>query len=100
MQMTDGQYQLYVDDFKAHFEERAKDGHPLKSDGKCQARLRDWLQREREGHNKNMNAGGETANRPHSNRSDAFSQTSEPRLTREQQLEKNKQAMIEAGLQA
>lgn len=100
MQMTDGQYQLYVDDFKAHFEERAKDGHPLKSDGKCQAKLRDWLQREREGHNKNMNAGGETANRPHSNRSDAFSQTNEPRLTREQQLEKNKQAMIEAGLPA
>lgn len=100
MQMTDGQYQLYVDDFKAHFEERAKDGHPLKSDGKCQARLRDWLQREREGHNKNMNAGGETANRPHSNRSDAFSQTNEPRLTRQQQIEKNRQAMIEAGLQA
>lgn len=100
MQMTDGQYQLYVDEFKAHFEERAKDGHPLKSDGKCQARLRDWLQREREDHNKKMNAGGETANRPHSNRSDAFSQSSEPRLTREQQLEKNKQAMIEAGLQA
>ena len=100
MQMTDGQYQLYVDDFKAHFEERAKDGHPLKSDGKCQARLRDWLQREREDHNKKMNAGGETANRPHSNRSDAFSQTNEPRLTREQQLEKNKQAMIEAGLPA
>lgn len=99
-QMTDGQYQLYVDDFKAHFEERAKDGHPLKSDGKCQARLRDWLQREREDHNKKMNAGGETANRPHSNRSDAFSQTNEPRLTRQQQLEKNKQAMIEAGLQA
>lgn len=100
MKMTDGQYQLYVDDFKAHFEERAKEGYPLKSDGKCQARLRDWLQREREDHNKKMNAGGETANRPHSNRSDAFSQTNEPRLTRQQQLEKNKQAMIEAGLQA
>lgn len=100
MKMTDGQYQLYVDDFKAHFEERAKEGHPLKSDGKCQARLRDWLQREREDHNKKMNAGGETANRPHSNRSDAFSQTNEPRLTRQQQIEKNRQAMIEAGLQA
>lgn len=98
MQMTDGQYQLYVDDFKAHFEERAKDGHPLKSDGKCQAKLRDWLQREREGHNKNMNAGGETANRPHSNRSDSFSQSSGPKLTREQQIEKNKQAMQQAGL--
>ena len=56
MQMTDGQYQLYVDDFKAHFEERAKDGHPLKSDGKCQAKLRDWLQRERESHIKNSQA--------------------------------------------
>ncbi len=100
MKMTDGQYQLYVDDFKAHFEERAKEGYPLKSDGKCQARLRDWLQREREDHNKKMNAGGETANRPHSNRSDAFSQTNEPRLTRQQQIEKNRQAMIEAGLQA
>lgn len=53
MQMTDGQYQLYVDDFKAHFEERAKDGYPLKSDGKCQAKLRDWLQRERDSHIKN-----------------------------------------------
>ncbi|AGH57485.1 hypothetical protein PSYG_00024 [Psychrobacter phage pOW20-A] len=98
MQMTDGQYQLYVDDFKAHFEDRAKDGHPLKSDGKCQAKLRDWLQREREGHNKNMNAGGETANRPHSNRSDSFSQSSGPKLTRQQQIEKNKQAMQQAGL--
>ena len=56
MQMTDGQYQLYVDDFKAHFEERAKDGYPLKSDGKCQAKLRDWLQRERESHIKNSQA--------------------------------------------
>lgn len=42
----------------------------------------------------------QTANRPHSNRSDAFSQTNEPRLTRQQQIEKNRQAMIEAGLQA
>lgn len=98
MQMTDGQYQLYVDDFKAHFEDRAKDGHPLKSDGKCQAKLRDWLQREREGHNKNMNAGGETANRPHSNRSDSFNQNNQPKLTRQQQIEKNKQAMQQAGL--
>lgn len=98
MQMTDGQYQLYVEEFKAHFEERAKDGHPLKSDGKCQARLRDWLQREREDHNKKMNAGGETANRPHSNRSDSFNQSSGPKLTRQQQIEKNKLAMQQAGL--
>ena len=98
MQMTDGQYQLYVEEFKAHFEERAKDGHPLKSDGKCQARLRDWLQRERKDHNEKMNAGGETANRPHSNRSDSFNQSNGPKLTREQQIEKNKQAMQQAGL--
>lgn len=98
MQMTDGQYQLYVEEFKSHFEERAKDGHPLKSDGKCQSRLRDWLQRERKDHNENMSAGGETANRPHSNRSDSFNQSSGPKLTREQQIEKNKQAMQQAGL--
>lgn len=98
MQMTDGQYQLYVEEFKAHFEERAKDGHPLKSDGKCQARLRDWLQRERKDHNEKMNAGGETANRPHSNRSDSFNQSNQPKLTRQQQIEKDKLAMQQAGL--
>lgn len=95
MQMTDGQYQLYVEEFKSHFEERAKDGHPLKSDGKCQARLRDWLQREREDHNKKMNAGGETASRPHNSRSDSFGSNA-PRLTRQQQIEQNKIEMEKA----
>ncbi|MBP3945142.1 helix-turn-helix domain-containing protein [Psychrobacter sp. K31L] len=95
MQMTDGQYQLYVDDFKAHFEDRAKDGHPLKSDGKCQAKLRDWLQREREGHNKNMNASGDTASRPHDTRSDSFGSNT-PRLTRQQQIEQNNIEMEKA----
>ena len=98
MQMTDGQYQLYVDDFKAHFEERAKDGHPLKSDGKCQARLRDWLQREREDHNKKMNEGSDTAPRPHSNRSDSFEASQGQALSREQQIEINKQRMQKMGL--
>lgn len=100
MQMTDSQYQLYVGDFKAHFEDRAKEGYPLRSDGKCQTKLRDWLQRERESHNKNMNAGGDTANRPHSSRSDAFTTGDKPKLSRAQQLEKNRLAMQQAGLQA
>ncbi|WP_201547877.1 hypothetical protein [Psychrobacter namhaensis] len=40
----------------------------------------------------------QTANRPHSNRSDSFNPSSGPKLTREQQIEKNKQAMQQAGL--
>ena len=96
-EMTDAQYNFHVENFKAYFEQQAADGKPLKLERIRATKLRSWIQSEAK---RNPVEKTQTAARPHSNRSDAFSQTNEPRLTRQQQLEKNKQAMIEAGLQA
>ena len=95
LDMTDNQYLSHVSDFKAYYEEQAANGKPVKRENLRQAKLKLWLinisdRQPRQTH--------DTANRPHNNRSDSFSQTSEPRLTREQQIEKNKLAMQQAGV--
>lgn len=97
LDMTDSQYQSHVSDFKAYYEEQAANGKPIKRENLRQSKLKNWLASIAD---RQPKQAADTVARPHSNRSDAFSQTNEPRLTREQQLEKNKQAMIEAGLQA
>lgn len=97
LDMTDSQYQSHVSDFKAYYEEQAANGKPIKRENLRQSKLKNWLASIADRQPKQAT---DTVARPHSNRSDAFSQTNEPRLTRQQQLEKNKQAMIEAGLQA
>tara|TARA_R110000850_G_C9996021_1_gene467905 strand:+ start:13668 stop:14621 length:954 start_codon:yes stop_codon:yes gene_type:complete len=44
LQMTDDQYQIYVGDFKAHFEQNALKGNPLLGDRNRKNRLRQWLE--------------------------------------------------------
>lgn len=44
LQMTDDQYQVYVGDFKAHFEQNALTGKPLLGDRNRKNRLRQWLE--------------------------------------------------------
>lgn len=95
LQMTDGQYQLHVDDFKAYYEQQAQDGKPIKRENLRQSKFRNWLINIAK---RNPAEKTETAARPHSNRSDAFSNGNEPKLTRQQQIDKNKQAMQQAGL--
>lgn len=97
LDMTDSQYQSHVSDFKAYYEEQAANGKPIKRENLRQSKLKNWLASIAD---RQPKQAADTVARPHSNRSDAFSQTNEPRLTRQQQLEKNRQAMIEAGLQA
>lgn len=46
LQMTDDQYQIYVDDFKGHFEQNALKGNPLLGDRNRKNRLRQWLENE------------------------------------------------------
>lgn len=95
LEITDGQYQSHLDDFKAFYEEAAANGKPIKRENLRQAKLKGWLINVAQ---RQPKQDAETANRPHDNRSDSFSQTDAPKLTREQQLEKNRQAMIAAGV--
>lgn len=44
LNMTDDQYQVYVDDFKGHFEQNALTGKPLLGDRNRKNRLRQWLE--------------------------------------------------------
>jgi hypothetical protein len=44
LNMTDDQYQIYVGDFKAHFEQNALKGNPLLGDRNRKNRLRQWLE--------------------------------------------------------
>lgn len=95
LDMTDNQYLSHVSDFKAYYEEAAANGKPIKRENLRQAKLKLWLISIAD---RQPKQDAETANRPHSNRSDSFNQSSGPKLTREQQIEKNKQAMQQAGL--
>lgn len=95
LEITDGQYQSHLDDFKAFYEEAAANGKPINRENLRQAKLKGWLINVAQ---RQPKQDAETANRPRDNRSDSFSQTDAPKLTREQQLEKNRQAMIAAGV--
>lgn len=95
LDMTDNQYLSHVSDFKAYYEEAAANGKPIKRENLRQAKLKLWLISIAD---RQPKQDAEAANRPHSNRSDSFNQSSGPKLTREQQIEKNKQAMQQAGL--
>jgi hypothetical protein len=95
LDMTDNQYLSHVSDFKAYYEEAAAEGKPIKRENLRQAKLKLWLISIAD---RQPKQDAETVNRPHSNRSDSFNQSSGPKLTREQQIEKNKQAMQQAGL--
>jgi hypothetical protein len=44
LNMTDDQYQIYVDDFKGHFEQNALKGKPLLGERNRKNRLRQWLE--------------------------------------------------------
>lgn len=95
LDMTDNQYLSHVSDFKAYYEEQAANGKPIKRENLRQAKLKNWLASIADRQPKQTE---DTVARPHSNRSDSFSQSSGPKLTREQQIEKNKLAMQQAGL--
>ena len=95
LDMTDNQYLSHVSDFKAYYEEAAANGKPVKRENLRQAKLKLWLINLAD---RQPKQDAETVARPHSNRSDSFSQNNQPKLTREQQIEKNKLAMQQAGL--
>lgn len=44
LNMTDDQYEIYVGDFKAHFEQNALSGKPLTGERNRKNRLRQWLE--------------------------------------------------------
>ncbi len=95
LDMTDNEYLSHVSDFKAHYEQAAAEGKPIKRENLRQSKLKLWLINIADRQPKQSQ---DTVARPHSNRSDSFSQTNQPKLTREQQIEKNKLAMQQAGL--
>lgn len=95
LDMTDNEYLSHVLDFKAHYEQAAAEGKPIKRENLRQSKLKLWLINIAD---RQPKQNAETVARPHSNRSDSFNQSSGPKLTREQQIEKNKQAMQQAGL--
>lgn len=45
LEMTDGEYELHVKDFKIYYAEKAQNGKPLKNENIRKLRLRQWLQR-------------------------------------------------------
>lgn len=72
LQMTDDQYQIYVDDFKGHFEQNALTGKPLLGDRNRKNRLRQWLENIAKKQSKqsnvfqrNTNANTQPANNQH-----------------------------------
>lgn len=95
LDMTDNEYLSHVSDFKAHYEQAAAEGKPIKRENLRQSKLKLWLINIAD---RQPKQSADTVARPHSNRSDSFSQTNQPKLTREQQIAKNKQAMQQAGL--
>lgn len=95
LDMTDNEYLSHVSDFKAHYEQAAAEGKPIKRENLRQSKLKLWLINIAD---RQPKQSADTVARPHSNRSDSFSQTNQPKLTREQQIEKNKLAMQQAGL--
>lgn len=95
LEMTDGQYQSHVEDFKAYYEEAAANGKPIKRENLRQSKLKNWLASISDRQPKQT---ADTAARPHSSRSDAFTTGDKPKLSRAQQIEKNRIAMQQAGL--
>lgn len=95
LDMTDNQYLSHVSDFKAYYEEAAANGKPVKRENLRQAKLKLWLISIADRQPKQT---GEDAPRPHSNRSDSFDAGQAQALSREQQIEINKQRMQKMGL--
>lgn len=95
LDMTDNEYLSHVSDFKAHYEQAAADGKPIKRENLRQSKLKLWLINVADRQPKQP---VETTARPHSNRSDAFDVAQGQALSREQQIEINKQRMQRMGL--
>ncbi len=60
LNMTDDQYEIYVDDFKAYFEQNALTGKPLLGDRNRKNRLRQWLENIAKKQPKKSNVFGES----------------------------------------
>lgn len=86
LDMTDSQYQSHVSDFKAYYEEAAANGKPIKRENLRQSKLKNWLASIAD---RQPKQASEVGARPHDSRSDSFSNNSQPRLTRQQQIEQN-----------
>lgn len=95
LDMTDSQYLSHVSDFKAYYEEQAANGKPIKRENLRQSKLKNWLVSIADRQPKQP---VETTARPHSNRSDSFDVAQGQALSREQQIEINKQRMQRMGL--
>lgn len=65
LNMTDDQYQIYVDDFKGHFEQNALTGKPLLGDRNRKNRLRQWLENKAKKQSKKSNIFQGTNNGSH-----------------------------------
>ncbi|MGP5535057.1 hypothetical protein ACTXMF_10770 [Psychrobacter celer] len=95
LDMTENQYLSHVSDFKAYYENQAAEGKPIKRENLRQAKLKLWLINIAD---RQPKQAGEDAPRPHSNRSDSFDAGQGQALSREQQIEINKQRMQKMGL--
>lgn len=95
LDMTDNEYLSHVLDFKAHYEQAAAEGKPIKRENLRQSKLKLWLINIAD---RQPKQAGEDAPRPHSNRSDSFDAGQGQVLSREQQIEINKQRMQKMGL--
>ena len=69
LNMTDDQYQIYVDDFKGHFEQNALTGKPLLGDRNRKNRLRQWLENiaKKQSRQSNVFQGNNNANHQSAN---------------------------------
>ena len=78
LQMTDDQYQIYVDDFKGHFEQNALTGKPLLGDRNRKNRLRQWLENiaKKQSKQSNVFQGNTNANHQPANNSNQQFDTS------------------------
>lgn len=77
LNMTDDQYEIYVGDFKAHFEQNALSGKPLTGERNRKNRLRQWLESIAKKQPKsNIFQGNQNANHQSANHSNQSKQSS------------------------
>lgn len=95
--LTQSQYDYHSAKFKNYYAEKEIEGSYIQTEGRRKDMLADWIKRDYQ-RNKASYHQTESAPRPHSNRSDSFEASQGQALSREQQIEINKQRMQKMGL--
>ena len=95
--IAQSQYDYQSAKFKNYYAEKEIEGSYIQTEGRRKDMLADWIKRDYQ-RNKANYQPVETTARPHSNRSDSFSVAQGQALSREQQIEINKQRMQRMGL--